>query len=116
MKIKYSVLTYPAGYSQFGKLTLAPVKAGDKVVLKCKGRGCKFKKKTFNVKKNKARLSLLKPLKKAKLRKGAAVTMRMTRAATYGTYARWKIGAKSSKFKSLCVRPGNTRPVKCPST
>jgi hypothetical protein len=116
MKIKYSVLTYPAGYSQFAKLTLAPVKAGDKVVLKCKGRGCTFKRKTFNVKQNKPRLSLLKPLKKAKLRKGAAVTMRMTRAGTYGSYARWKIRATGSKFKSLCLRPGNTKPVKCPST
>jgi hypothetical protein len=116
LKIKYSVLTYPAGYSKFGKLTLAPVKAGDKVVLKCKGRGCKFKKKTFNVKTNKPRLSLLKPLKKAKLRKGAVVTMRMTRAGTYGSYARWKIRATDSKFKSLCLRPGNTTPVKCPST
>jgi hypothetical protein len=116
VKIKYSVLTYPAGFSKFAKLTLAPVKAGDTVVLKCKGRGCKFKKKTFNVKATKARLSLLKPLKKSKLRKGAAVTMRMTRAATYGSYARWKIGATSSKFKSLCLRPGNTKPVKCPST
>jgi hypothetical protein len=115
VKIKYSVLTYPAGYSKFGKLTLAPVKAGDKVVLKCKGRGCTFKKKTFNVKKNKARLSLLKPLKRAKLRKGAVVTMRMTRAGTYGSYARWKIRASDSKFKSLCLRPGNTKPVKCPS-
>jgi len=78
VKIKYSVLTYPAGYSKFGKLTLAPVKAGDKVVLKCKGRGCKFKKKTFNVKTDKPRLSLLKPLKKAKLRKGAVVTVTVT--------------------------------------
>jgi len=116
VKIKYSVLTYPAGYSKFGKLTLAPVKAGDKVVLKCKGRGCKFKKKTFNVKTDKPRLSLLKPLKKAKLRKGAVVTTRMTRTGTYGSYARWKIRATDSKFKSLCLRPGNTTPVKCPST
>jgi hypothetical protein len=116
VKIKYSVLTYPAGYSKFAKLTLAPVKAGDKVVLKCKGRGCKFKKKTFNVKQNKPRLSLLKPLKRAKLRKGAAVTMRMTRAGTYGSYARWKIRATDSKFKSLCLRPGDTTPIKCPST
>ncbi len=116
-KIKYSVLTFLTGFSKFGKLTVAPVKAGDKITLQCKGRGCTFKKKTFKAKTNKARLSLLKPLKKAQLRKGAVVTMRMTRAATYGTYAKWRIRApKASKFTSACLRPGQKKPVKCPSS
>jgi hypothetical protein len=115
-KLRYSVLTYLTGYSQFGKLTVAPVKAGDRITLQCKGGGCKFKKKVVKVSKDKASLSLLKLMRKAKLRKGAVVTLRMTRALTYGTYARWSIRApKASKFSSKCLRPGKKKPVKCPS-
>ena len=56
-------------------------------------------------------------MKKAQLRKGAVVTLRMTRAMTYGTYARWTIRApKASKFTSKCLRPGQKKPVNCPSS
>jgi len=116
-KLRYSVLTYLTGYSQFGKLTIAPVKQGDRITLQCKGPGCTFKKKVVKVKRNQASRSLVKLMKHARLRKGAVVTLRMTRAMTYGTYARWTIRApKASKFTSKCLRPGQKKPVKCPSS
>ena len=107
--------TYPGGYTKFTLLTVTPARAGDRVKLTCKGRGCERKRKTVKVKKNARKLSMLKHLKGAELRKGAVVGLRVTRPGTIGRVNTWKIRApKSPKLARRCVQPGKKKPVACP--
>jgi hypothetical protein len=106
--------TYPGGYTKFTLLTVTPARVGDKVKLTCKGPGCERKRKTVRVKKNARKLSMLKHLKGAKLRKGAVVQLRVTRPGTIGRANTWTIRApKSPKLMRRCVQPGKKKPVPC---
>lgn len=109
------LLTYPSGYSRFTSLTVKPIRAGDRVTLTCKGKGCEFKRKNIRVKKSAPKLSLLKHLKGARLRKGAVVRLRITRPATIGRVNSWTIRApKTPKLVRRCVQPGAKKPSRCP--
>ena len=109
-------LTYPSGYTRFTSMDVKPVRAGDTVKLTCKGRGCERKRKTIRVKKDKRKLSLLKHLKGAHLKKGAAVQLRVTRPDTIGRVNTWKIRAPTApKLVRRCVRPGAKKLSRCPA-
>ena len=61
------------------------------------------------------KLSLLRHLKGAKLRKGAVVQLRVTRPATIGRIGKWQIRApKIPKITRTCVRPGAKKTSRCP--
>jgi hypothetical protein len=67
------------------------------------------------IKKKARKVSMLKHLKGARLRKGAVVRLRVTRPGTIGRLNTWKIrGAKSPKLERRCLRPGKKKPVNCP--
>lgn len=109
------LLTYPSGYSRFTTLTVKPVRVGDRIKLTCKGKGCERKRKTIRVKKNARKLSVLKHLEDARLRKGAVVRLRVTRPGTIGRVNTWKIRApKTPKLVRRCVRPGAKKLSRCP--
>ena len=109
------LLTYPDGYSRFTTLTVKPVRAGDRLKLTCKGRGCDRKRKTVRVKKSKRKLSLLKYVKGARLRKGTVVRLRISRPATIGRVNTWTIRApKTPKLVRRCTRPGAKKLSRCP--
>jgi hypothetical protein len=109
------LLTYPSGYSRFTTLTIKPVRAGDRIRLTCKGNGCERKRKTVRVRKNARKLSLLKHLEGARLRKGARVRLRISRPGTIGRANTWTIRApKTPKLVRRCVRPGADKPSRCP--
>jgi hypothetical protein len=96
-------------------MTVKPVRAGDVLRLTCKGRGCKLKKKTVRIKKSSRGRSMLRYLKKAKLRKGAVVTLRVSRPQTVGRITIWKIRAPNTALITRrCVRPGAKKPGRCP--
>ncbi len=122
---KYSVIarsiaglwaTFAGPYTKFTALTVKPARAGDTVKLTCKGPGCRKKGKTVRVKKDKPKLSMLKYLKGAHLRKGAVVRLRVTRPGTIGRVNTWKIRApKAPKLVRRCVRPGAKQLSRCPA-
>ena len=108
--------TFAGPYTKFTALTVKPARAGDTVKLTCKGPGCRKKGKTVRVKKNKPKLSMLKYLKGAHLRKGAVVRLRVTRPATIGRVNTWTIRApKAPKLVRRCVRPGAKKLSRCPA-
>ena len=108
-------LTYPSGYTRFTSMTVKPVRAGDELKLTCKGRGCERKRKTVRVQKDARKLSMLKYLKGARLRKGAVVRLRVTRPATIGRVNTWRIRApKTPKLVRRCVYPGAKQLSRCP--
>jgi hypothetical protein len=107
--------TYPGGYTKFTLLTVKPARAGDRLKLTCKGSGCERKRAKIKVKKNARKISMLKYLQDAKLRKGAVVRLRVTRPGTIGRVNAWTIRApKSPKLVRRCVRPAKKKPVACP--
>jgi FG-GAP-like repeat/Putative metal-binding motif len=108
--------TYPQGrYTTFTSMTVKPVRRGDRLRLTCKGPGCEMGRKTIKVRKNARKLSLLRRLKGAKLRKGAVVQLRITRPETIGRVGKWQIRApKTPKSTRACLRPGAKKPSRCP--
>ena len=114
-RIRHAYRTSAAGFTQFTKLQVIPVRAGDRVRLRCKGQGCPLSRRVLRVKKDRPALSVLPALDRAKLRKGAVLELRVTRRATIGVLTRWKIRApKDLTTRSRCLRPGAGRPVACP--
>ena len=108
--------TFAGPYTKFTALTIKPARKGDKVRVTCKGPGCRSKGKTVTVKKDKRKLSMLKRLKGSRLRKGAIVSLRITRPGTIGRVNTWKIRApKAPKLVRRCVVPGKKKPARCPS-
>jgi hypothetical protein len=106
--------TYPSGYTTFTSMKVTKLRRGDRMRLTCKGAGCEMRKKVVRARK-KGKLSLLRHLKGAKLRKGAVVQLRITRPRTIGQVGKWKIRApKTPKATRSCLRPGATKPSRCP--
>jgi Putative metal-binding motif/Bacterial pre-peptidase C-terminal domain len=94
------------------KVTGAP--AGAKVALTCssKRKGCRFTKRTVSVKSSKA-VQLGKYLKKAHYKKGATVTVLVTRSGYIGTRIRYTIRIRHLPSKTTrCTQPGSTTPRK----
>ena len=107
--------TFAGPYTKFTALTVKPVRKGDTLKLTCKGPGCESKGRTVKVKKGKRKLSMLRYLKGAQLRKGAVVRLRITRPGAIGRVNTWTIRApQSPKLVRRCVQPGAKKPSRCP--
>jgi hypothetical protein len=115
-KIRYTYDVTDSGAIFFKRLQVVPARAGDVVRLSCQGRGCPFKARTVNVRKNGTTLSLLRQVKRARLRSGATFIVRVTRPGTIGQYTRLDARKTDLKPRSRCLRPGVAKPVRCPES
>jgi VCBS repeat protein/putative metal-binding protein len=107
--------TYPRGYTVFTAMNVRPVRRGDLVRLTCRGRGCAKRSATVRVRRNQRRLSMLRHLRSARLRRGAVVELRITRPGTIGRASRWEIRApRIPQLKRRCIQPGARRLSRCP--
>ena len=92
------------------------MRAGDVLRLTCRGRGCVRRSKTVQVRKDRKQVSLLRYIKRARLRRGAVVQLRVTQPGTIGRVGKWKIRApKNPIISRKCLAPGAKRPTRCPS-
>jgi hypothetical protein len=92
------------------KLTGAP--RGAKIALTCSSRrkGCRFTRRTVTVRSSRP-VQLGKYLKKAHYKKGATVTLLVTRPGYIGTRIRYTIRIRHLPRKTIrCTQPGSTRP------
>jgi FG-GAP-like repeat/Putative metal-binding motif len=104
-------------YTKFSLLTVRPVRVGDTLRLTCKGRGCNRKSKTIKIKKSRSKLGIVKYIRKAKLRKGAVVELRITHAGSLGRVTRWTIRApRPPKSRPRCIEPGAKKTIACPES
>ncbi|HET8953297.1 MAG TPA: FG-GAP-like repeat-containing protein [Solirubrobacteraceae bacterium] len=115
-RVRYAYDVTAAGAIKFTRLSVTPGRTGDRVTLSCKGRGCTFKSRRVRVRKNRASLSLLPQVKQVRLRKGAILTVRVTRTATLGQYMRLKVVKQDLKPTARCLRPGVAKPIRCPES
>jgi hypothetical protein len=102
-------------YTVITKLLIQPAYTGTTVRLRCSGRGCRFTSKTRTVARQTRRLDLTTLVRGAKLRPGAELQIRVTRADRIGTMATLGIRARNRPRRiTRCLFPGDPMPAACP--
>jgi hypothetical protein len=102
------------------RLTIrAPV--GSTVAIRCRGRGCPFRRKNQTLAragaKSPSRTIRVKKLERRLLRGGASIKILVSRAGEIGKYTRFKIRTGKAPLRTdLCLEPGSTAPKECPSS
>jgi hypothetical protein len=107
-----------AAWGKVGNATFLPVfkissvPHGGKVVVTCKGKGCKFKSTKVKLSKGKANLSKL--MRKQHLGKGATVDVTTTVNEMLTYTIRFKVGKPGAvKTSKLCAKPGSKHTYSC---
>jgi hypothetical protein len=93
------------------RLTRVTVRAprGARIRVSCRGRGCPYRRKAIAV-----RLLRLRPLQRT-YRPRASIEIRVTQPGRIGKYTRIRTRRGRPPVRvDRCVRPGRTRPVRCP--
>ena len=94
------------------KLTRVTVNAprGARIRVRCKGRGCPYRRKAIAVK-----LVRVRALQRT-YRPSATIEIRVTQPQKIGKYTRVKTRRGKAPLRiDRCLMPGKTRPVKCPT-
>jgi Ca2+-binding RTX toxin-like protein len=103
--------------AKFVKLTVAEIKAGDTIDVRCTGgksKGCPFSKKTQTGKAGKAKVNLVPLLKQRYLKRNAVLEIRITRPNEIGRVTRLTVTKRGViKSQLLCLAVGATKPGKC---
>ncbi|MGH2948200.1 MAG: OmpL47-type beta-barrel domain-containing protein [Solirubrobacteraceae bacterium] len=101
------------GRARVLKLAVKRLPKGAEVQVRCKGRGCAFKRKTRTAKRS--RLVLKKLFEQRKLRAGARVEVRVTMDGYVGKVFRYTVrkGRRLPKSTVLCLAPGASKPARC---
>lgn len=103
----------------------AKAPAGATVRIECHGRGCPFRSQTRaagdgrspRVEARSSKLVRVRRLRRRTLRPGAALEVWITKRETIGKYTQFRIRRrKAPKRRDLCLLPGSTTPVSCPSS
>lgn len=101
-----------ARYTRFTALRIRRLPAGSRVRLRCRGKGCPFKRRKVSVAKGTA--NLLPPLRRAKLRPRTVVEIRVTAPESIGRVISLRVRqGKAPRKRTRCLPPGTTRPVAC---
>jgi Ca2+-binding RTX toxin-like protein len=113
--ISYSILRrLNPPRTRFKRLVISEVQAGDRIEVRCKGRGCPFKKRTRIGQPGTPTVNVAKMLKRRYLRRGAVVEIRVLRENQIGKVQRYRIGRGGAvKSTGLCLFVGATTPAPC---
>ena len=104
---------------RFVSMRVASVRPGDRIELRCKGKGtgCPFTVKRVTGASGRTTVNLAKFFKKRYLRKGAIVEIRVLRTNHIGKVLRLEIVKKADvKQTRLCLGVGAATPGRCPRT
>ncbi len=103
--------------TRFTRLTVRRVPRATRVELRCLGgtrRGCPRKLRRERAKVRRGRASVTRVLRRVRLRAGARLEVRLTRAGVIGKVVRFRIRARTLPLSStLCLQPGARRPGEC---
>ena len=109
--------TVRGGRTRFTRLTVRRVPRGARVELRCAGgtrRGCTKALRRTRASVRRGSASFTRKLRPARLRSGARLEVRVTRAGVIGKVVRIRIRARSLPLTStLCLLPGRTRASEC---
>jgi hypothetical protein len=102
---------------RFRSIKVANGQAGDRVDVRCKGKGCAFRSKVRTIGAGQTSVSLTGLFKKRYLRRGARVTVVISRENQIARYYTLTVTRKATiKLVRLCVPVGSTTPGTCPAT
>ena len=102
------------GSSRITLLAVRPALAGSTIRISCTGRGCPFRVKTRKVRRNARQLSLTTMIRRARLRHGARMEIRVTKPEMIGSVLRLKVLAGGRiRRADLCLPPGAKAPRPC---
>jgi streptogramin lyase len=97
------------------KIEITRLRGGETATLRCTGRRCPFKVKTYKKLKKGKRAFGAKILKRRLLPVGTKLSVRVTKAASIGTATALTVRrARAPKISRSCVKPGASKPSKCP--
>jgi Ca2+-binding RTX toxin-like protein len=97
---------------RFASLKLNALAKGDRLELRCSGKGCPFKRATLTARS--ARMDLVSRMKRRYLRSGAVLEVRVLRANYNGKVFRLKVTSKPALVQTkLCLAPGASTPTAC---
>jgi streptogramin lyase len=95
------------------KLVVMKPPSGTTIRVTCKGRGCP-RKRTVKVQRGKRQVKLTKFVRRAKLKPGARLEVRVTQPGTIGKVRRITVrSGKPPRIQDLCLRPGARKPGRC---
>jgi len=98
----------------FRRLAVRDISEDDVTVeLRCSGRGCPVRFRSFSVPDGTVPLDLIKLFRGRKLRRGAVIEVRILAAGRIGKVQRLKIARKRVVGTSLCIEPGASKPGPC---
>jgi PKD repeat protein len=95
---------------------------GSTVSVRCRGRGCPFRRATRTLAlagraKTPSKTVTIRKLARRLLRGGASVKVLVTRQGEIGKYTRFKIRRGKAPLRTdLCLAPGSTAPSECPNS
>jgi hypothetical protein len=96
------------------KITLAKLVGGETATIRCTGRTCPFKVKTYKTLKKGKRTFGKALLKGRRLRVGTTISVRVTKAGTIGTSTALKVRRRRTpSITRRCLPPGATTPTAC---
>jgi Ca2+-binding RTX toxin-like protein len=103
--------------TRFTRLAVRRVPRGARVELRCQGgtrRGCPRKLRRERASVRRGRASFTRELRRVRLRAGARIEVRITRAGVIGKVVRLRIRARTLPLSdTLCLPPQARRPVEC---
>lgn len=107
---------FSRSFTRFNTLTIRRVKAGSTLRITCRGRGCPFRSRTQRLRRNQRNLNLNRLVRRARLRPGARLELRITRPGTIGIVVVYKVRAgKAPARTDRCFAPGAKRSSRCPA-
>jgi hypothetical protein len=118
----FPVLTSTVGFgvtrttrsTVFTDLFVRRVPLGATIRLRCRGGGCRFKSKRISVKRARAKLSLRRHVRGARLRPGARLRISVTLPETVGVDTTLTVRKrKNPSRRDACLVPGATRASRC---
>jgi hypothetical protein len=96
-------------YAVLKRLRIAEIPAGAKVKLRCRGKGCPFRRRSFTP--TRGRVNASKAVNKAHLRRGSTLQVRIVKPGAIGKVVIYHVPKKGVPIgKVRCLPPGETRP------
>jgi hypothetical protein len=97
-------------------LRITAAQAGDRIEVRCRGKGCPFRLRTRTARAGRTSVTLTSLFKKRYLRRGAVVEVRVLRANFIGKVVRFEVTRRAGlKQSPLCLGVGATKPGRCPA-
>jgi Ca2+-binding RTX toxin-like protein len=112
--IATAIFDFPGQFTSMVTITIRQPRKGSTLRITCRGGGCPFKSRTRKITRNRVKQVIVRPLGRAKLRRGAKLEVRLTKPRTIGFVVRFttRVGVFPAKTE-LCLPPGKKRPVGC---